>query len=111
MLKVNPLSREERELLVREYMGQYSKNFSLNQLVKMTSAKPCENALFLRTLMEELRVFGVYEQLDQVIESYLEAQSPEQLFGMVFKRIEKDFCSTLVSFDHFLTTVFFLIPF
>lgn len=33
------------------------------------------NPLYLRTLLEELRVFGIYQDLDKEIEQYLKAET------------------------------------
>lgn len=42
-------------------------------------------------MMEEIRVFGVFEQLDSKIENYLTARTPPELFNLVFTRLEADF--------------------
>ena len=41
--------------------------------------------------MEEIRVFGVFEQLDSKIANYLTATNPPELFNLVFTRLEADF--------------------
>jgi len=45
-------------------MAQYGKTLTKGQLEKIVSALQCQNPLFLRTLMEEIRVFGIFEQQD-----------------------------------------------
>jgi hypothetical protein len=48
------------------------------------------NPLFLRTLAEELRVFGVHEKLRQRLDYYLESRTIDALFGRVLERVEGD---------------------
>ena len=54
-MEIQPLSVSERKSLVQEYLGLYGKRLLDHQLELITAAQQCENALFLRTLLEELR--------------------------------------------------------
>jgi hypothetical protein len=54
------------------------------------ASNACQNPLYLRTLLEEIRVFGSFEQLDAHIDRYLRAQSPPELFQLIFQRLEQD---------------------
>jgi len=49
------------------------------------------NPLYLRTLLEELRVFGVFEALDARIDHYLKATTVDRLFALVLERLEADY--------------------
>jgi nephrocystin-3 len=90
-LRVEPLTENEMLEFIEEYMAQYGKTLTRNQLDKVVSAKQSQNPLFLKTLLEELRIFGEFEQLDKKIEHYLLATTPPQLFESVFQRLEIDF--------------------
>lgn len=90
-LRVEPLNETERQALVLEYMALYGKSFTPAQLARIIKAEQCQNPLFLRTLLEEMRVFGVYEGLDAKISHYLTARTPPDLFNLVFSRLESDF--------------------
>lgn len=57
----------------------------------ITSAPQSSNALFLRTILEEIRVIGTFESLLERIQYYLTARSPPELFSLVFERLEVDF--------------------
>ncbi len=50
-----------------------------------------KNPLFLRALLEEVRVHGEFEQLTKQIEDYLTAQTIESLYEMILARYEKDY--------------------
>jgi len=85
------MNESERRLMVFEYMKQYGKSLTAQQLETIVQAHQCQSPLFVRTLLEELRVFGVFEQLEQRIEHYLTANTPPALFELVFGRLEQDF--------------------
>eukprot|EP01125_Pyxidicula_operculata_P016146 TRINITY_DN552_c0_g1_i1.p1 TRINITY_DN552_c0_g1~~TRINITY_DN552_c0_g1_i1.p1 ORF type:complete len:1462 (+),score=367.44 TRINITY_DN552_c0_g1_i1:741-5126(+) len=93
VLEVQSLSRPEKITLIQEYMAIYGKKLTEAQLDLIVNSKQAENPLYLRTLLEELRVFGVFEELEKKIQNYLSAQSPPQLFELVFARLETEFHS------------------
>ena len=55
---------------------------------------PGLNPLFLKTLVEELRMFGVPE-LSKRIDYYLESKTVDDLFERVLDRVEGDFGLTV----------------
>lgn len=59
-MEIQPLSVSERKSLASEYLGMYGKKLTDAQLQRIVNAKQCENALFLRTLLEELRCRSFY---------------------------------------------------
>jgi tetratricopeptide (TPR) repeat protein len=89
--KIDPLSVEEKEIMISHYMSQYAKTLSTTQLQKIAAAPQTQNPLYLRTVLEEIRVFGTYEQLDTTIDGYLATQTIPILFEKVLQRIETDF--------------------
>ena len=60
-MELQPLQTPERKELVQRYMEQFSKKLNDQQLECIVDAKQCENPLFLRSLLEELRMFGSFE--------------------------------------------------
>ena len=48
------------------------------------------NPLFLKALLEELRIFGKHEELDARIAFYLNAQDTEELYQLILTRLEDD---------------------
>jgi hypothetical protein len=60
-------------------------------MVKQVQAHPlATNPLFIRTLAEELRLFGVHEQLQRHLDHYLTSETIDDLFERVLARLEKD---------------------
>ncbi|MEO6939015.1 MAG: tetratricopeptide repeat protein [Candidatus Kapaibacterium sp.] len=90
-LEVKPLELEEREALIARFLSEYRKSLTLEQSRKVASTPQAANPLFLRTFLEEMRLFGTHEKLDARIEHYLAAQDIAELFQRVLERIEGDF--------------------
>lgn len=64
-LTVEPLTPEEAQTLLVEYLARYKKTLPADLAGKALSHPLAVNPLFLRTLAEELRIFGVLEELKQ----------------------------------------------
>jgi nephrocystin-3 len=82
---------EERETYAAEYLQQYGKKLNSAQMARVVSADQTGNPLYLRTLLEELRVFGIYEKIDERIGYYLEAQDPKSLYIRILDRLSDDY--------------------
>ena len=78
------------------------------QVRNIVAAHQCSNPLFLKTLLEELRIFGSFEELNKQIADYLKADSPSALFQKVFARLEADYQSQKAGVLTFNITFFHL---
>lgn len=90
-LTVDLLSFAERTELINEYLAQYGKKLSPERVMRVVAEPQSANPLAVRILLEELRQFGVHENLDQFIDHYLRADSISQLFSLVLDRCEADY--------------------
>jgi len=98
-LKLRPFTKSEQSRFIKEYLGRYRKALTVPQS-KLLQAHPLSgNPLFLLTVLEELRVFGVHEQLGKRLRKLLskpaskkrgEAPSVDDVFEHVLERIEAD---------------------
>ena len=89
-VKIQPLPRTHRAQLLTTYLARFNKKLPA-PLVRQVQAHPlASNPLFLRTLAEELRLFGVHEQLQQRLDHYLESVTLDDLFERVLERVEQD---------------------
>jgi nephrocystin-3 len=91
VLKVEPLSQSERERLITEYLAQSAKALSPDREERIAAAPQSANPLYLRVLLDELRLFGEHERLDERINHYLQAQSPRELYRKVIARWKEDY--------------------
>lgn len=90
-LKVTLLQPRERLKLLWKYLKQYSKRLNKPRRRRIAIADHSSNPLYLRALLDELRVFGVHEQLDSRIEHYLTAMTADKLYGKILERYEQDY--------------------
>ena len=89
--EVSGLTRSEQDHLIIDYLGKYGKRLSDAQLSRISDSSQVKNPLYLKTFLDELRIFGIYEELDAKINDFLEAKNTAELYQKVFIRLEKDF--------------------
>ena len=89
-LLVRPLSQAEQRTFITEFLGRYRKSLTPAQVERLLAHELSGNPLFLLTLLEELRVFGVHEQLEQRLSFYLTSETVDDLFERVLERVEGD---------------------
>ncbi len=92
-MEITPLDQDERRRLIMEYLAQYAKSLDRRRSEKVAAARLAGNPLYLRALLEELRLFGNYERLDQQLDHYLESADIPALFEKILERYEQDFDS------------------
>lgn len=90
-LTIEPLQTSERQQLIAEYLAQYSKTLSPDQTDIIVRAPQTANPLFLRALLEELRLYGEHFTLEQRINYYLAAATPADLYERILDRYEQDY--------------------
>ena len=92
--KISPLKEDERRNLVTEYLSRFTKTLDERQLSTLIRSPQTGNPLFLKVLLDELRVFGIYEQLDELMTGYLGANNPTELYNKILARLENDYEQT-----------------
>ncbi len=95
-LGMQPLTEREREAAVVRYLSEYRKALSAEQVGRIAADVKCAHPLFLRTLLEELRLDSSHEQLDARIDRYLASTGTEDLFQQVLDRMESDYSTRAV---------------
>ena len=98
-LKVKAFTKAEQSRFITEYLGRYRKKLIAPQAKTLQSHPLSGNPLFLMTVLEELRVFGVHEELEQRLATILslpsskaEGDEPtvDDAFEHVLARVEED---------------------
>jgi tetratricopeptide (TPR) repeat protein len=84
-------SEAERETIVVRYLAEYRKSLNAEQIRRVATDYKCGHPLFLKTVLEELRLVGRHEELDAKIASYLSSTGTEDLFQRVLERLEEDY--------------------
>lgn len=90
-LTLQPIGRPDRVELARRYLAQYSKALSSLQMNKITTGEISGHSLWLQVVLGELRIFGVFERLDDHIDHYIDSKTIADLFMRVFQRWEDDY--------------------
>ena len=88
------LDKEQRTLLIQNYLKQYSKKLDAPIEKAIVDCPLAKNALVLRTMLDELRVFGLHEGLPAQVNSIVKVKSTEAFFSLILKRLEIDYYET-----------------
>ena len=91
------LDIKRRVQIIGDWLASYRKALATEQTQLIAQAPQTGNPLFLKTVLEELRIFGYFEQLDQRISTLLSANNPQELFILVLARLETDFGKDIVT--------------
>ena len=84
-------SEAEGDAMVGEYLNIHARTLEEALRHELVSSSGAKNPLFLRTVLDELRQFGSFEQLPQRVRHYLEAEDSKDLFQRVLARWQDDF--------------------
>jgi tetratricopeptide (TPR) repeat protein len=90
-LAVQSLEPAERERLIVDYLASYAKVLSPAMREHIAASPRCANPLYLRAVLDELRMWGEHETLSPRIDHYLAAQSVESLYELILERYEADY--------------------
>ena len=105
ILVVQPLGPDERRRVALEYLEIFKKSLEPILLDRLLAAGQTSNPLFLRTVLEELRVRSSHENLEARLSDLLLAPGPAELFIRVLTNLERDFETAGESLVHRLFEV------
>lgn len=91
VLKVEELKSGQILEITMRYLKEYSKALSSVQEAHISSSALLKNPRILMVFLEELLQFGVYEELDKFVDSYLSVSTVEGLYLKVLERMDADF--------------------
>ena len=91
VLQVERFEPHERKKLIVDYLAQYTKALSGARIERIASADQTSKPLYLRALLDELRLYGDHYTLDQRIEHYLTAATVGELYEKILQRYEEDY--------------------
>lgn len=97
VLELGPLDQKQREAIIKSFLDEYGKSLPQPLVRWIADKDECSNALFLRTVIEELRVWGDHDNLKKRLHFYLEATNIADLFQRVLNRLETDYGAALVT--------------
>jgi len=89
-VQIMPMTRPQSTQLLQAYLARFNKKLPLDLMSQVQRHPLACNPLFVRTLAEELRLFGVHEALQARLHHYLASQTIDALFARVLQRVEDD---------------------
>jgi tetratricopeptide (TPR) repeat protein len=93
---MEPFDREEREAFVVRYLADYGKSLSSDHVSSIAANPKCRNPLFLKMLLEEVRLSAHFTNLDETIDHYLSVKDLDGLFQLMLERLEAHFGRELI---------------
>jgi preprotein translocase subunit SecA/nephrocystin-3 len=93
---VDALPLESRKQLANDYLKAFGKGLLPAQIDRIAKDPENNNPLSLRALLDELRVFGVHEQIDAEIDRYLAAPDALSFFTLILERLEEVYGDSFV---------------
>ena len=89
VLEVPLLNRAERREVIRRYLTVFKKELEESIVERLAGAPQTGNPLFLRVVLEELRLRALHEALGPMVDQLLQAEDPVQLFVQVLKGLQE----------------------
>lgn len=90
---IEPLAEDDKRKATIEYLGEHAKRLNETQVSLICSAQMSSNPLFLRTLLDEARLFGNFFTFTDQLKDLTSAETIEELFKKVIDRISQE-CGT-----------------
>ena len=83
--------KSARKKLIIEYLQQYGKRLADNPMQDLLAHSQTANPLYLQVILEELRVFGEFDKLENHLKGYLKTKTIPALYNKVLARLEADY--------------------
>lgn len=90
-LMVKPLHPGESRRMITEYLARFGKSLGSHQVERIVTSPATANPLYLKILLDELRVTGTHDRLDERLDRYLSRREIDSLLDEVFRRYERDY--------------------
>ena len=91
VIRIPLLAPDEKSAIMAGYLKLFSRALDLRLQKKILDAPQTANPLFLRTVLDELRLRSRHEDLGGDIDKMLACENPAALFVHVLKNLERDF--------------------
>jgi len=90
-MRVELLSPDERKQLIEKYLARFARELSSKVIEHIIAAQKTANPIYLKALLDEMRVYGDYDTLQNRIDHYLEATTIDDLYKKILERYEDDY--------------------
>lgn len=90
-LHVEGLKEYERRLMIVYYLKKFSKSLDHARMDRIIASPATANPLYLKILLDELRITGTYDMLDERLRSYLVEPDIPSLLRNVLGRCQRQY--------------------
>ena len=90
-LQIQPLKTNERERMIVEYLKRFGKSLDRQRIEPLSNSEATANPLYLKILLDELRITGTHDRLDERLKNYLSARDIAELLEKVLNRYKFDY--------------------
>ncbi len=90
-VRLEPLSVNERIAISTTYLADRKAEIEPESVLSVAADASSSNPLFLRTRLEELRLFGAADRRGRNLEGYLSASTLDDLFIRLLERLEEEY--------------------
>lgn len=90
-LRIQPLAVDERRRMIADYLARFGKKLDASRLERLAAAPAAANPLYLKILLDELRVTGTHDRLDERLGEYLAAPDIPSLLRKMLARYQRDY--------------------
>ena len=90
-ITIDMLGKSQRESFIISYLEKFGKKLPTNVVKTIAKDEISLLPFSLKLLLDEARIFGVFEDLNDFIDNYLSANNNVELFTKLFERMEGDY--------------------
>jgi len=93
VLRIQPLLPEEKSRLIKDYLAKYSKKLGPQEIYQLIEHLATSSPIYLRLILEQLRVYGNFDDLAKEVAGYLIYATPDELCDRILEHWESDYNS------------------
>lgn len=90
-LRIQPLTVDERRRMITGYLARFGKKLDGPRIECVAAAAASASPLYLKVLLDELRVTGAHDRLDECLGEYLMATDIQTLLRKVLERYQRNY--------------------
>ena len=90
-LRIQPLTTDERREMTVSYLKRFGKQLDKLHIDHLVKAESTSNPLYLKILLDELKVTGTHDNLKKRLDDYLAEREIPGLLVKILKRYEHDY--------------------
>ena len=89
-IEICPLNENQKTELISSYLALHGRKLDNRLIIRIIKDSQCNNTLILKSLLDELMTFGIFNDLDAIIDYYLSPTSGS-FYNCFLSRLENDY--------------------